>query len=99
MEYLNQNSEEYQYAKNRVAEIKGFYGNFISFCITMAFLIFINLKYSPEHIWFHWPFLGWGLGVFLHAMKVYNFIPFLGKEWEEKKIKQYLNQEQITKNK
>lgn len=99
MENLNQNSDKYQSAKNRVEEIKGFYGNFISFCVAMAFLIFINLNYSPKQIWFHWPFLGWGLGVFLHAMKVYNFIPFLGKEWEEKKINQYLNQAQTRKNK
>jgi hypothetical protein len=37
--------------------------------------------------------LGWGIGLFFHAMKVFNWFPFFNKEWEEKKIKQYMEQE------
>jgi hypothetical protein len=42
--------------------------------------------------------LGWGIGVFFHASKVFNFFPFLGKDWEEKKIKEFIEEEQKKKN-
>ena len=46
--------------------------------------------YSPIYLWFFYPLFGWGLGLFFHAMKVFNFMPFLNKEWEAKKIKEFI---------
>jgi hypothetical protein len=93
METNYQENERYYKAKKRVEEIKGFYGNLISYVLVMCFLVFINLRYSPEYLWFFWPMLGWGIGVFFHGMKVFNYMPFLGKEWEEKKIKEFMEEE------
>jgi hypothetical protein len=59
----------------------------------MGFLIYINLKYSPEYLWFIWTMLGWGIGVASHAMKVFNWFPFLNKDWEQRKIKQFMEEE------
>lgn len=91
--------ESYNRAKQRVEELKGFYGNLVSYIIVNLFLLFINLKYSPNDLWFFWPLLGWGIGVFFHAMKVFNFFLFFGKEWEEKKMKEYIEQEKDNTNK
>lgn len=88
----------YYNAKQKVEEIRGFYGNLISYVVVNGFLLFINLRYSPSHLWFYWPMMGWGIGVFFHAMRVYNFIPFLGKDWEEKKLKQFMVQQKSNKN-
>lgn len=93
MEKINTEYERYQRAKKQVKEIKGFYIHFTIFLLTMGFLIYINLKYSPEYLWFFWTMLGWGIGVASHAMKVFNWFPFLSKDWEQRKIKQFMEEE------
>ncbi len=95
----NNDFERYQKAQKKVKEIKGFYGNLISYVLVMSVLIFINLRYSPKHLWFFYPMLGWGIGVFFQAMSVYNLFPFFNKEWEEKKIKQFIEEEKRNANK
>lgn len=95
----NNDFERYQKAQKKVKEIKGFYGNLISYVLVMSVLIFINLRYSPKHLWFFYPMLGWGIGVFFQAMSVYNLFPFFNKEWEEKKIKQFIEDEKRNANK
>ena len=95
----NYNEEEkYQKAKKRVEEMKGFYGHLTSYIIVNLFLIFVNLKTSPEHLWFFWPTVGWGIGLIFHGLRVFNFLPFLGKDWEERKMKEYMEEEERRKN-
>lgn len=79
----------YERAQKRVKEIKGFYGNFISYCIVIPVLIIINLTTSPDDIWFYFPMLGWGIGIAAHGMNVFA----IGKNWEEKKIRELMEKE------
>ncbi len=95
----NQDFENYQKAKKQVKEIKGFYSHLLSYVLVMMILAFINLKYTPEYIWFFWPLLGWGIGLFFHALKVFNWFPILDKNWEEKKIQQFMKEENNKLNK
>ncbi|MDI9309672.1 MAG: 2TM domain-containing protein [Limnohabitans sp.] len=95
----NSEFERYQRAKKRVDEIKGFYGHLTSYICVMLFFVFINLKYSPEHIWFFWPMSGWGIGLFFHGARVFNLLSFLGKDWEERKIQEFLEEEKRNQNK
>jgi hypothetical protein len=95
----NQDFENYQKAKKQVKEIKGFYSHLLSYVLVMMILAFVNLKYTPEHIWFFWPLLGWGIGLYFHALKVFNWFPFLDKSWEEKKIHQFMKEENNKLNK
>lgn len=99
METNNQEYERYQKAKKRVKEIKGFYGNLVSYVLVISFLTFINLRYTPEHLWFYWPMLGWGIGVLFHAFGVFKIFPFFGDDWEEKKIKEFMEEEKNKKDK
>lgn len=94
----NNDFERYKKAQKQVQEIKGFYGNLTSYVVVISVLVFINLRYSPKHLWFFYPMLGWGIGVFFHAMRVYNLFPFFNKEWEEKKIKQFIEEEKREAN-
>jgi hypothetical protein len=98
MENNYQNEERYFAAKKRVKEIKGFYGNLTSYIFVNIGFLVLNLLTSPNHLWFYWPMLGWGIGVIIHGMKVFNYLPFLDKEWEEKKIKEFMEKEEETKN-
>jgi len=79
----------YKNAKKRVKEIKDFYGNLISYCVIIPFLIIINLITSPKNLWFYWPMLGWGFGVAMHGLSVFS----IGKNWEERKIREILEKE------
>lgn len=94
MENKHQDEERYFHAKKKVDEIKGFYGNLVSYVLVNCGLLTINLLTSPKHLWFYWPLLGWGIGVLFHGLKVFNYMPFLGKNWEEQKIKQFMAEEE-----
>jgi len=55
MDVMETNSNEdnqYYNAKKRVKEIKGFYGNLISYLIFNLFFLVLNLVTSPDELWF-----------------------------------------------
>ncbi|MEI7510523.1 MAG: 2TM domain-containing protein [Flavobacterium sp.] len=37
--------------------------------------------------------MGWGVGVLFDGMKVFNYSPFLSKDWEARKMKEFMEQE------
>lgn len=86
----SQEQSAYEKAAKRVEELKGFYGNLISYCIFIPFLIFINFQTSPKYHWFWWPMLGWGIGVISHGIKTFG----IGTDWEERQIKKYMEKEE-----
>lgn len=83
------NSKRYEKAKERVEAIKGFYGNLTAYCIVIPILAFINYR-TTSFTWVIFPAIGWGIGVLGHGLKAYGYNPLFGKRWEEKKIKQYM---------
>mgnify|MGYP000885646308 FL=1 len=97
MENNYQEEERYFKARKRVEEIKGFYGNLIAYVVVNVGLMVLNLLTSPGYLWFFFPMLGWGIGVLFHGMKVFNYMPFFGKDWEEKKIKEFMDKEEQSK--
>lgn len=99
MEIIELEHDRYLKAKKRVEEIKAFYASLTAFIVVNAFLMFVNLMTSPQYLWFLWPFFGWGIGVVFHALKVFNYSPFLGKDWEERKMKEFLEQDKLNKTK
>ena len=89
------NDEKYEKAKERVKELKGFYSNLVTYIVINVMLIIINLITSPGSIWFYWVTIFWGIGVLLHATKIFILKgKFLGDEWEEKKIKKIMEKEE-----
>jgi hypothetical protein len=92
-----QNSS-YVRAVEKVEKLKEFYQNIASYCIVIPFLVFINLYTSPQFHWFWFPMFGWGIGVLFHGLDVYNYNPFLGRNWEDKKIKKLMEEEDDLSN-
>lgn len=86
--YYNENSAYYR-AKKRVGELKGFYGNLISYCCVIPLLVFVNLTYMPQFQWFWFSAGGWGFGLIMNALKVFGY----SSNWEERKIKEILQRE------
>lgn len=90
--YAKENS--YLRAKRRVEEIKGFYGNLIAYIIIMPLLAWLNHR-STDFPWVIFPAVGWGLGVILNGMSAYGYNPILGKNWEERKIREFMSEDQL----
>jgi len=86
--------KRYQKAKERVESIKGFYGNLTAYCIVIPFLIWLNFK-STSFPWAIFPALGWGFGLLMHGMEAYSYNPLWGKNWEEKKIKELMDNDKF----
>jgi hypothetical protein len=88
--------EQYQKARERVQEIRGFYAHAAMYALANAALVILNLatlKKNDGVIWFIWPLIGWGVGLAVHAISVFGLGPFLGKEWEQRRILQELERE------
>lgn len=91
--YTRENA--YLKAQKRIKEIKGFYSHLIVMVILLPFLVFINLQFTPQYHWFWWAVFGNLFGLFFHWLGVFGFRSFgLGKDWEEKKIEQYMREEE-----
>jgi hypothetical protein len=89
----NLENSKYVKAVERVEKLKEFYQNLASYCLVIPFLIFINLRFSPGFHWFWFPIFGWGIGLTFHFLEVNNYNIFLGKNWEDRKIKEMMKKE------
>src|SRR5210317_867018 len=85
--------QQYIRAKKRLDNLKGFYSNIGSYCFVIPFLAFINYMTSPGYWWVWWPALGWGIGIIFHAIGVFGGNIVLGKDWENRKIKEFMDKD------
>lgn len=83
-------NKKYLLAKKKIEDLKGFYGNLTAYLLVIPFLAWINYMTTTDFPWIVFPTVGWGLGVIFHGMEVFNYNPFLGKSWEEKKIREFM---------
>lgn len=98
---LNTNKKER--AKKRVEELKGFYIHLMVYVlvnIMISTIIVVSRVYNGESfldaLWDFgtvstWVF--WGIGVVFHGLKVFSYNPFFNKDWEERQIQKYLEEE------
>ena len=87
----NIESNKYMRAVERVEDIKDFYSSLIAYIIVIPFLVFIYYRYTPHTIqWYWFAALGWGIGLVFQGFKAFNYNPFLGRDWEDRKIKEFM---------
>ncbi|WP_298424402.1 2TM domain-containing protein [uncultured Kordia sp.] len=97
--FKNYTEEElYIQARKKVEKIKGFYIHFAVYIAVNIFLIsIIAVNLDPgESIWQFGPFstaIFWGIGVAFHGLGVFGTGLFFGKNWEERKIREYIDKE------
>ena len=97
MEPVNDKNIQYERARKRVKEIKGFYIHALVFVLVNLFLILsTSIKYDSFETFFQQNQF-WGIGLFAHGLSVFlpNFI--LGKNWEEKKIRELMERNRNLK--
>ena len=85
--------DKYERARKRVDELKSFYSHLFVYLAVNAGLFLLNILTSPRHLWFYWPLIGWGIGLAIHGLSVFGTQRFMGKGWEEKKIKEIMDQD------
>jgi hypothetical protein len=89
-------------AKRRVHKIKRFYRHLLVYILVNLFLIitqYINLDNNEAFFQFSTfsTAFFWGIGLIFHAANVFAKNMFLGNNWEERKINEYMNQNQNQK--
>lgn len=90
--------DSYVRARKHVEELKGFYYNLAAYCLVIPFLIFINYRTYWEFKWFWFSAIGWGIGLSIHAYKVFVNDGVLGRNWEQQKIEKFMEQERKRRN-
>ncbi|GAB5399805.1 MAG: 2TM domain-containing protein [Aureisphaera sp.] len=91
----NSQQERYLRAKKQVEKIKGFYMHLAIYLIFVFIFIWINFR-TTSFPWALFPIVGWGLGILGHAIDTYSINPFLGKNWEQRKIKEIMDKEESS---
>ena len=92
---MDDREQRYQRAQKQVKKLKGFYEHLATFISVNVMLLVINLLTSPESLWFVWPLMGWGVGLFSHAVSVYGLFGRGGRRWEERKIQEIMLRGQL----
>ncbi len=90
-------------AKERVKELKGFYIHLIVYVLINIFITTttvmarMNGGENFNEAFFNFASFStaffWGIGLAFHAAKVFNYNPFFSKDWEERQIKKYAEQD------
>ena len=104
MEINNENNIKYLNAKKRVKQVKGFYIHALVFVLVNAFIIMMKVI-NGQHVAGEpqikisqfLTIIIWGVGLVAHGLSVFlpNFI--LGKNWEEKKIRELMERNRNLK--
>ena len=101
METINQNSEKYQYAENQVKKLKGFYTHLAIYVVINIILLVLVSKNLDRGQSF-WSFetfstaIFWGIGIIAHATSVFGKNLIFNKDWENKKIQEFMDKDQKT---
>ena len=85
--------QRYERARRRVKELKGFYTHATVFVLVNIGLFLTNLLAGGTW-WFFWPLIGWGIGLGVHALNVFGFGGALGRDWEERKTRELMDEEE-----
>ena len=98
-----QDEIKYQEALKRVKKIKGFYTHAIVYVFVNIMIVFLNVKnLDPGETYFQFKnFMTaffWGIGLLAHGLTV--FVPnwIMGQNWEERKIKEFMEKEKNNQN-
>lgn len=99
----NYENEKYRRAKKKIDEIKGFYVHLLVYIIINLFITINNVIGSFQDgktFWEAFWDLGnyivwilWGAGLLAHAIYALDYNPFFSKQWEERQIRKYMEED------
>lgn len=91
-------NERYERAVKRVKQIKGFYTHALVYLVINIAIVILNvqnLKPGESYFQFHNFFTAffWGIGLVTHGLSTFMPEWIMGKNWEERKIKEFMEKE------
>ena len=89
MNDLTQNTR-YREARRHARNVRSWYMHAAIYVLVIGGLLVLNLLQNPGRLWVGWSAFGWGLGLVAHGLSVFAGPTFFGAEWEERKIREYL---------
>lgn len=92
METSTISAEETQ-ALARVRDLKAFYAHLIVFAISIVLIFIVNYMVSPWYWWAAWALVGWGFGILVHGIAVFETFSFFGPKWEKKQVEKVLKRD------
>lgn len=92
METSTISAEETQ-ALARVRDLKAFYAHLIVFAISIVLIFIVNYMVSPWYWWAAWALVGWGFGVLIHGIAVFETFSFFGPKSEKKQVEKVLKRD------
>ncbi len=84
---------KYIRARERVDEVKKFYGSLTSYIIFVIIIVALNYWKGWASSWYHWAIFGWGIGIIVKAFKVFRLNPFMSHDWESRKMKEFMDED------
>ncbi|WGH75821.1 2TM domain-containing protein [Tenacibaculum tangerinum] len=109
MEGDNLHEQKYLLAKKRVDKIKGFYHHLLVYVVVNVFISAIIITglmrddkdtfteaISNFGVYSTWLF--WGIGIVFHWLGVFGTKSLFSKDWEERKIQEYINEFEDRRN-
>ena len=90
----NVGETSYERAKRRMEMLKGFYVHLGVYLVVNLGLFLINVLTDRGDWWFVWSLVSWGIAVAIHAFTVFGVEFVFGKDWEQRKIRQLMDEEQ-----
>ena len=104
MEENSMKKVQYQEALRRVKKIKGFYIHLLVYIMVNTLIVFTNSNddffNGNKDFWIFETFstaLFWGIGLTAHGLSVFGRNLFFGENWEERKIKEFMEKEKNEK--
>ncbi|KIA90157.1 2TM domain-containing protein [Kaistella jeonii] len=93
MENFNGNNIKYLEAQKRVKRLKGFYIHAVVYVLVNLFIIAQNVESgaSLSNMENYWTAIFWGVGLLGHATSVFLPNMLMGKDWEERKIRELMD--------
>lgn len=101
-ENFNQDTR-YELAYKRVKRIKSFRVHAFVYLLVNAFIIISTFNRSAigSEVFFKWETfstaLFWGVGLLAHGLSVFGSDFFFGSDWEERKIKEFMDEDKKQK--
>ncbi|MBI2382814.1 MAG: 2TM domain-containing protein [Gammaproteobacteria bacterium] len=86
----NPTEQQEREAFRLVRKLRGFYVHLFQYVIITLALLAVNLIVAPRYMWALWVMGGWGLGVLIHASRVFRPDWFLGPRWEREQVEKRL---------
>jgi hypothetical protein len=93
-EVIGMSEEAIARARHHVRRLRELYVHVAIYVAVMGGLALVNWIFWPDFWWVVFPAVGWGIGLAAHAIAVLFEDGLFGPSWEERKTREFLDQEQ-----